>query len=75
MAHFRGAIQGNRGEASRLGTKSSGICANIDGWTTGVTVNIWYDEEAGVDRVRVQRTGGSGYGEYESFEIEWSEEA
>lgn len=32
MAHFFGGIQGNRGEATRAGSKDSGISAYVQGW-------------------------------------------
>ena len=38
MARFRGTIKGSKGVLSRLGTASSGIEANINGWNIGVTV-------------------------------------
>jgi len=38
MAQFYAAIQGNRGEATRIGTASSGIEGHIRGWNCGVYV-------------------------------------
>lgn len=38
MAVFYGAVQGHRGEATRLGTNGSGIRAQAQGWDEGVTV-------------------------------------
>jgi hypothetical protein len=38
MAQFRGVIAGQRGEASRLGSKSSGLTVHCNGWNGGVTV-------------------------------------
>lgn len=57
MAQFRGTIQGQRGLASRLGTKDSGLVVTANGWDTGVTVELVHS--GGVDEVRVYRTGGS----------------
>jgi hypothetical protein len=31
MAQFRGTLHGQRGEASRLGSKKSGLTARVDG--------------------------------------------
>ena len=59
MAHFYAEIQGSRGEATRLGTKSSGITAHVRGWDTGVRVTICYDPETDTDVIEVHRTGGS----------------
>ena len=63
MAQFRAVIQGQRGAASRLGSKNSGIDARINGWTTGVRVEA--DHENGKDVFRVFRTAGSS-GRWES---------
>lgn len=38
MAHFRAVIQGQRGEASRLGSSRTGIRATVNGWNSGVRV-------------------------------------
>lgn len=62
MAHFYASIQGNRGEATRLGTPSSGIGGHIRGWNVGCKVECYIgaDEK---DHVRVVLTSGSnGYG-------------
>lgn len=62
MSHFYADIEGNRGMATRCGTKNSGIQGHIRGWGVGAKVFVNYDEEAGKDIVRVYRTGGSrGY--------------
>ena len=57
MAQFRGTIQGNRGEASRLGTKSSGMYAEINGWNKGIRVTASHKD--GKDYFWVQETGRS----------------
>jgi len=57
MAQFRGTIEGNRGEASRLGTKASGLTVTANGWDTGVRVEL--SHRAGRDVVLIYRTGGS----------------
>ena len=59
MAHFRATIEGNRGMASRCGTKNSGIQATINGWNIGCTVNIHYDHRRNKDVVTVFKSGGS----------------
>lgn len=58
MSHFYAEIQGNRGEASRAGSKDSGIVGHIRGWDVGARVTVSYDDELG-DVVRVWKTGGS----------------
>jgi hypothetical protein len=58
MARFKADIHGNRGPASRLGTKSSGIRAHIRGWEVGVSILCEVDRD-GKDVIHVYRTGGS----------------
>ena len=58
MAQFRATIQGQRGEASRLGSKSSGIEANVNGWHSGVKVVAAHEGDQ--DVFYVYATGGSG---------------
>ena len=57
MSQFYAEIQGNRGPASRGGSKASGISAHVRGWEVGVRVQV--DHVGGADVVRVYRTGGS----------------
>ena len=46
MAQFRGTIQGGRGEASRLGHKSSGLTLQANGWDIGAEVSLrWNAQE------------------------------
>lgn len=66
MAHFRAEIRGGRGSASRLGHKTSGIMATVNGWTAGVEVHA--DHRDGKDVFRVFRTGGSGDARSEKVE-------
>lgn len=61
MAHFWGSIQGNRGEASRCGSKSSGLRTRINGWSLGIAATIYHEtlgDNPG-DRVSVTLTSGS----------------
>jgi hypothetical protein len=60
MAHFYGTIQGNRGEASRLGSKDSGLDVTAASWQGAVSVQLY--ERDGVDyaRVTLQPWHGSG---------------
>jgi len=58
MSRFYASIQGNRGEATRQGTPSSGIEGHIRGWNIGVRVYCFVDDD-GKDAVRVTLTGGS----------------
>jgi hypothetical protein len=58
-AHFRGTVQGNRSEVSRLGSKDSGLLVTANGWDFGVDVSFRFCEETGKDTVRIDLTGGS----------------
>lgn len=70
MAQFRAVIQGQRGHASRLGSKNSGISASVNGWTAGVDVVAVH--VAGKDVFRVYRTGGSGHADGRELVAEFS---
>lgn len=57
MAQFRGTLKGGRAEVSRLGHKTTGLTAEVNGWDIGCRVEITH--ENGEDVVRVYRTRGS----------------
>ena len=57
MAHFRATIQGQRGQASRLGSPKSGIHARVNGWDLGVEVEARIVD--GRDVFYVFKTSGS----------------
>lgn len=59
MAQFYASIKGSRGEATRMGSKASGITAHVRGWDVGVKVRVFVDERTGLDCVLVTRTSGS----------------
>lgn len=60
MARFYAEIQGSRGEASRLGTASSGMHGHVRGWHVGAAVDMY--AEGDNDRAAVYATAGSaGY--------------
>lgn len=58
MSRFYASIQGNRGEATRQGSKASGIGGHIRGWDIGARV-LCYVDDSGNDKVIVTITGGS----------------
>jgi len=58
MARFIGYVQGQRGEASRLGSPSSGIEAEARGWNVGVKVSGHVNGDD-ADEFAVFVTGGS----------------
>jgi hypothetical protein len=45
MSHFYGFLSGNRGEATRCGSKSSGINAHIKSWNNDVEASLKADDE------------------------------
>lgn len=57
MARFYGSLQGNRGEATRMGTPSSGISGHIRGWNVGGKVSM--RDRDGKDTAVLTLTGGS----------------
>ena len=59
MAHFIGYTKGNRGEASRLGTKESGLSSEARGWNVGGSVQTYYDKERDCDIVVFYVNSGS----------------
>jgi hypothetical protein len=61
MAQFRATIEGQRGQASRLGSKTSGMVAKVNGWDSGVMV--YAEHVDGKDRFEVMATKGSNSGE------------
>jgi hypothetical protein len=62
MAHFYGGVHGNRGAATRLGTKDSGLNAFANGWNLGVDVSLRHSRVTGEDVVSITVTRGSGGG-------------
>ena len=59
MAHFRATIKGQRGQASRLGSKSGGMEVTVRGWNAGLTITARHDESTGEDIFEVASDGGS----------------
>ena len=59
MSRFYAEIKGNRGSASRMGFKDSGMWSHTRGWHTGVVVQCSVDEND-EDVIEVYATGGSG---------------
>lgn len=60
MAHFYGVLQGARGEASRLGHKSSGLRATAASWQGAVRTELY--EKDGEDYALVQLLPWRGQG-------------
>ena len=62
MAHFYGTIEGNRGQATRCGSKSSGMTSYAASWA-GAVRTVAYEKD-GVDMARVELTTWKGAGGY-----------
>ena len=62
MAQFYASIQGNRGQATRMGTKQSGMDGHVRGWNVGCRVFMQYNEQTGQDECIIDLTSGSSGG-------------
>jgi len=62
MAQFFGTVKGQRGLASRLGSKASNLRVEACSWQGKVTTYLWYDAEMGKDRylIRMEPHKGNG---------------
>jgi hypothetical protein len=54
VAHFRAVIKGQRGVASRLGTKNSGISTLLQTWGWDVSVSVKHDASTKQDMALVE---------------------
>ena len=59
MAQYQGKIQGSRGQATRLGTKSSGLETQCNGWNVGATARLDYNGVKERDEISLYVTTGS----------------
>lgn len=62
MSHFYGTLQGSRGQATRCGTKNSGITTQAAGWQGCIETHIYHDDATGKDMYRVYLTPWQGSG-------------
>ena len=62
MSHFYGTTKGNRGEATRTGSKQSGMETYCASWQGAIRCFAYVDKE-GNDCVRVEKTTWRGEGE------------
>jgi len=53
MSHFYGIISGNRGEATRGGSRDSGYRATAASWQGSVQVYLHHNADTGIDEARV----------------------
>ena len=67
MAHFYGTLNGSRGEATRCGTKNSGMTTHAASWAGAVRTRLWHDSETGQDMARVELVPWHGSGCYRTL--------
>lgn len=59
MAHYYSRIKGRKGEATRCGSKSSGITARADSYSVGARIEINWSAQLQSDVVTIYATTGS----------------
>lgn len=59
MAHYYSRIKGHRREATRCGSKSSGITARADSYSVGARIEINWSAQLQSDVVTIYATTGS----------------
>lgn len=64
MSHFYGTLKGNRGEATRCGSKDSGMETYCASWDGAIRCYTWHDKVTDKDMVRVEKVTWQGNGEY-----------
>lgn len=60
MAHFFGSLQGQRGEATRLGSKASGLQITAASWNGAIHVELFERDGKDYFVVRESKWHGSG---------------
>ena len=61
MAHFYGVLRGTRGEATRCGSKNSGLTVTAASWRGSVRVTLYMDSN-GTDMASVTLAPWRGQG-------------
>ena len=62
MTHFSATIKGYKGEASRCGTKSSGMLLHVAGWQGAIQVKLSHDDKTRQDLYTVKLMPWRGNG-------------
>lgn len=62
MSHFYGTLQGTRGEATRCGTKNSGMVTHCASFKGAVRCRAYIDD--GIDMVQVDIVPWQGHGDF-----------
>lgn len=55
MSHFYGIMHGSKGEATRCGTKTSGMTIVAASWKGAIEVHLYYDEKTKQDMFCVRQ--------------------
>ena len=63
MAQFFGSIEGQRGEATRLGNKSSGLVTEACSWQDKIVVRLTHNEATGKDEFTIDMEPHQGSGD------------
>ena len=63
MSAFYGEVAGNRGEATRGGSKSSGFKASCQSYDGSVITRMWYDQEDNLKISLEVDEGSKSYGD------------
>lgn len=68
MAHFYGIVDGSaKTEATRCGTKVSGLSTTAASWQGAIRTRIWHCEETGEDMCEVRMIPWQGAGETQTL--------
>lgn len=63
MSHFYGTVDGRaKTQATRCGTKNSGITTQAASWTGAVRTRLWHEESTGTDMCEVSMIPWHGSG-------------
>lgn len=66
MSHFYGTMKGSRGEATRCGTKNSGMSVTAASWNGAIRTLLFVDDD-GDDAYRVVQVEWQGRGVYRTI--------
>lgn len=61
MSHFYGVLNGQRGEATRCGSKASGLTVTAASWNGAIAVHLYVDDD-GNDCFEVREKAWRGHG-------------
>jgi len=62
MSHYYGTIKGQAGQATRRGSKNSGLTTEAASWAGCVRVSLWHSSITGKDHYEVTLSPWQGNG-------------